>query len=45
LSPIYITEASLKSQKRQKKLHKMLCLDNIKLLRKSVLCQDFSTNV
>ncbi|SVD59169.1 uncharacterized protein METZ01_LOCUS412023 [marine metagenome] len=23
----------------------MLCLDNIKLLRKSVLCQDFSTNV
>ena len=23
----------------------MLCLDHIKLLRKSVLCQDFSTNV
>ena len=23
----------------------MLCLDNIKLLRKSVLCQDFSTKV
>ena len=22
----------------------MLCLDHIKLLRKSVLCQDFSTN-